>query len=526
MKKIYITIIAICAMLASACTDDLNVSPIDPDVQTPGNVLTDLEGYKQLLAKLYGGLALTGQIGPASPDSQGDIVGIDEGFSSYLRGYFLHQEMTTDEAVIGWNDQTIKDFHDLDYGASDLFVRGMYSRIFYQITLANQFLRETADVGNLPEADQQQIVAFRAEARFLRALSYWHAMDMFYEVPFVTEENKIGAFLPEQATSEEVFKYIESELLAINDDLADPRQNEYARADKAAAWALLAKLYLNANLYIGEGRYTECITYCNKIINAGYSLDPDYSHMFLADNENSPEFIFQIAFDGANTQSYGGTTFIIRGAVGGSMSAANFGIEGGWSGMRTTSGLVNKFDDITGNTDSRAMFYTNGQSLEINKISEFTDGYAITKFKNVTSTGAQGSNAQFTDTDFPVFRLADIYLTYAEAVLRGGTGGSAATALQYMNDLRERAYGDASGNISQGELNLDYIIDERARELYWECHRRTDLVRFGLLTTDNYLWPWKGGIKSGKSVDGKYNYFPLPSSDVAANPNLKQPFNY
>ncbi|UII25256.1 RagB/SusD family nutrient uptake outer membrane protein [Fulvivirga maritima] len=523
MKKIYIYIITICTFLVSSCTDDLNVSPIDPDVQTPGSVLNDLESYKQLLAKLYGGLALTGQIGP---DGQGDIVGIDEGFSSYLRGYFLHQEMTTDESVIGWDDQTIKDFHDLDYGANDAFIRGMYSRIFYQITFANQFLRETADVGGLPEADQQEIVAFRAEARFLRALSYWHAMDLFYEVPFVTEEDGIGAFLPEQATSTEVFNYIESELLAINDDLVDPRQNEYARADKAAAWALLAKLYLNAELYTNQARYTDCIEYCNRIIGAGYSLDPDYSHMFLADNGNSPEFIFQIAFDGASTQSYGGTTFIIRGAVGGSMSATAFGIEGGWSGMRTTSGLVNKFDDTSGDTDSRAMFHTDGQSLEIENLSEFTDGYAITKFKNVTSTGAQGSNAQFTDTDFPVFRLADIYLTYAEAVLRGGSGGSAATALQYMNDLRERAYGDASGNITQGQLNLNYIIDERARELYWECHRRTDLVRFNLLTTNAYLWPWKGGVSEGRAVDSKYNYFPLPASDVAANPNLTQPFNY
>lgn len=523
MKKIYINILIIFAVLTSSCVDDLNVSPIDPDDQTPSDVLVDVNAYKQLLAKLYGGLALTGQQGPAG---QGDIAGIDEGFSSYLRGYFLHQEMTTDEAVIGWNDQTIKDFHDLDWGASDAFIRGMYSRIFYQITLANQFIRETSDVDGLPSSEQDEITAFRAEARFLRALSYWHAMDLFSDVPFVTEADAIGAFLPEQATRAQIFEYIESELIAINDDLIAPGQNEYARADRAAAWALLAKLYLNAEVYVGESHYTECIDYCKRIIDAGYSLESDYSHMFLADNQDSPEFIFQIAFDGQNTQSYGGTSFIIHGAVGGSMSAAAFGIDGGWSGMRTTSAFVNKFSDTSGDTDSRAMFYTDGQSLEIDDITEFTNGYAITKYKNITSTGAQGSNAEFTDTDFPVFRLADIYLMYAEAVLRGGSGGSTGEALTYVNALRERAYGDASGNISAAQLNLGFILDERARELYWECQRRTDLVRFGQLTTSEYIWPWKGGVKEGASVNAKYNVFPLPASDVAANPNLGQVYDY
>ncbi|MCX2745662.1 RagB/SusD family nutrient uptake outer membrane protein [Mangrovivirga sp. M17] len=519
-RNIYILFIGLVVYMTS-CIDDLNVVPIDPDEETAETVFTDVESYKQVLAKIYGGLALTGQQGPAG---QGDIAGIDEGFSSYLRQYYYHQELTTDEAVIAWNDQTIKDFHNHDWGANDVFIRGMYSRIYYQIVLINEFLRQS-NTDKLAErgiTDVETIANFRAEARFLRALSYWHALDLFGDIPFVTEEDNVGAFLPRQASREEVFEYVESELLAIEEEMIAPMSNEFARADRAAVWSLLAKLYLNAEVYNGTSRYTDCITYCNKVINAGYTLHPDFQEMFLADNNDINEFIFRVAFDGQNTQSYGGTTFIIHAAVGGDMSASAFGIDGGWAGLRTTSAFVNKFDDISGNTDSRALFFTDGQSLEIEDLSTFTDGYAVTKWKNITSSGQPGSDLTFTDTDFPIFRLADIYLMYAEAVLRGGSGGTATEALGYVNALRERAYGDTSGNITQDGLTLDFILDERARELAWECHRRTDLIRYGVFTSADYVWPWKGGIQEGRATDNKYQLFPIPASDIAANPNLEQ----
>ena len=246
----------------------------------------------------------------------------------------------------------------------------------------------------------------------------------------------------------------------------------------------------------------------------------------MADNHNSPELIFAVAFDGLNTQTWGGTTFIAHAAVGGNMSAGDFGLDGGWGGTRTTSAFVNKFDDPSGNTDARAMFFTDGQSLEINDVSVFTDGYAIAKWKNITESGDPGSSLTFVDIDFPLFRLADAYLMYAEAVLRGGSGGSVAEATGYINQLRERAYGDTSGNISDLELNLDFVLDERARELYWECHRRTDLIRYGRFSESDYVWPWKGGKKEGISTDSKYDLYPIPSSDLAANPNLDQNVGY
>jgi len=177
-------------------------------------------------------------------------------------------------------------------------------------------------------------------------------------------------------------------------------------------------------------------------------------------------------------------------------------------------------------SDDRGMFHSDGQSLEISDVFEFTEGYAVTKFKNVTSAGATGSDLTFPDTDFPLFRLADAYLMYAEAHLRGGSGGDAATALGYINALKERAYGDQNGNITAGELTLDFIIDERARELLWEAHRRTDLVRFGKFSNTDYLWAWKGGVAEGKSVDSKFDLYPIPASDIGANPELTQTPGY
>ncbi len=528
MKNIIYKILVFGLLVAfTSCVNDLDVVPIDPDSQTSATVYDDPNAYRQILAKIYAGFVVTGQQGPSGMP---DIAGIDEGFSEYFRMFFYHQELSTDEAVIGWNDQTIKDFHNQSWGSGDVFIQGMYSRIYYQITLINEYLRETSEdklnERGVSDALKQEIANFRAEARLIRALSYWHAMDLFGSVPFVTEENAIGAFLPEQISRAGLFDYIESELLDIEDDLLAPRQNEYGRVDRASAWMVLAKIYLNAEVYNGTERYTDAITQLKKVIEGGFELEDDYLANFRADNHLSNEIIFGVAVDGISTQSWGGTTFITHAAVGGNMDPAAFGLDGGWGGIRTTSAFVEKFDDLSGDTDSRAQFHTDGQTLEINDIAVFTDGYALTKWRNVDSQGNPGKNLTHVDVDFPVFRLADAYLMYAEAVLRGGQGGTAADALGYVNDLRERAYGDQSGNISQSDLTLDFILDERARELYWEGHRRTDLIRYDRFSNTDYVWPWKGGVKEGRSVESFYNVFPIPSSDISANPNLEQNTGY
>ena len=342
----------------------------------------------------------------------------------------------------------------------------------------------------------------------------------------VTDAEALGASIPKQATRTEVFTYVENELKELESELIDARANEYGRADKAAAWSLLARMYLNAEVYTGTARYTEAITYSKKVIDAGYSLINDYRHLMLADNQqNKNEFIFTINYDGTSTQSYGGTTFLVHASVVDNMSATEAGIpSGGWFGLRTTKAFVNLFPDPSGNGDKRAWFQQN--NLEINDIGKSSDGYGVKKFRNVTRSGALAPNIDrsgtFSDVDFPLFRLGEMYLIYAEAVLRGGTGGNRATALQYINLLRTRAFGNASGNIGDSELTLDFIIDERGRELYWEGHRRTDLIRFNQFVTGNYLWPFKGGVKDGRAVESFRRLYPIPSSDLTANTNLTQ----
>ncbi len=522
MKSIKYIILVITAVVIafSSCMKDLDTVPLDDNEVTAADIFDDPNAYREILAKLYAGLAVSGQEGPAG---MADISGIDEGFGQYLRALYYHQVLSTDEAVIGWDDETIRDFVYQSWGASDVFISAMYYRIFYQISLANEYIRETTDdrlddrgvSGSLRE----DIEVYRAEARFLRAFSYWHAMDIFGNVPFVTEEDPVGAFLPEQTTRPELFEYLESELLEIIPLMKGPGANEYGRVDRAAAWMLLAKLYLNAEIYTDQARYTDALTYLNEIINSGYSLESEYQHLFMADNYLADnEIIMRVPYHGIETQTYGGTTFIIKAGIGGDMSASASGVNDGWGGLRATPQFVGLFDE----DDPRALFFTDGQSLEIPNLSDFQNGYAVRKFTNIDRDGNPGSNLEFPDTDFPVFRLADVYLMYAEAVLRGGSGGDENTALGFINQIRERAYGDNSGNISSGDLTLDFILDERGRELYWEGHRRTDLVRFGKFAGGEYLWSWKGESQDGLPSDMRNNLFPIPDADVTANPNLQQ----
>jgi hypothetical protein len=282
---------------------------------------------------------------------------------------------------------------------------------------------------------------------------------------------------------------------------------------------LLAKLYLNAGVYTGTDDYADALGAVEDVINSGaYSLDPNYRHIFMADNNTSPEIIFAVPEDGLKTQTWGSTTFLIHAACGNTMSNGDYGIDGCWWGIRLKPEAYNNY--AAG--DNRAgYFWTANQTVAVTSIGDFAAGIAAPKYTNVTSTGADGSHPTFVDVDFPMFRLGDAYLMYAEAVLRGG-GGTRAQALTYVNALRQRAYGGATGNITDPELTLDFILAERGRELLWEAHRRTDLVRYGLFTGGGYIWAWKGGTEAGQATDPCLDTYPLPGSELVTNPNLKQ----
>ncbi|MBO0934122.1 RagB/SusD family nutrient uptake outer membrane protein [Fibrella aquatilis] len=520
-STIKVGLLAATLATVSACVGDLDRTP-KYDV-TSASVYANPANYKSVLAKLYAILSVSGQQGPAGKP---DISGIDEGTSNYMRLLWKLQELPTDEAKIAWNDATIQDINKITWSSSDGFITAMYNRIYYMVSLSNEFIRETSD-GKLSERGisgqaATDAKAYRAEARFLRALAYFHAIDMFGAVPFVTEVDAPGSFLPKQVSRAELFTYVESELKAIETELAAPKAGEYGRADRAAAQALLARMYLNAQVYTGTARYTDAVAYAKKVIDGGaYKLDASYANLFLADNNNSPEIIFPITFDGTRTQTYGGMTFLVHAAVGGSMSPSTFGVNGGWGGIRSTKNLTDQFPDVTATADKRGLFYTDGQDQDISNLGDFTKGIPSTKYKNVTSAGKPGSSDTFVDTDFPLIRLGDMYLTYAEAVLRGGTGGDLTTALSYVNLLRTRA--KAAPLTS---LNLEQILQERARELYWEGYRRTDLIRYDRFAGGTYLWPWKGGVKEGRAIDAKFNLYPIPSTDLVANPSLKQNTGY
>lgn len=529
----YILLAALLVAVSTGCTKKLDLVPLN-DV-TADAVYSTPEGYKQALAKVYGAFALTGNTGGSgAPDISSQIIN-DEGNSDFLRLYFNLQELTTDEASWTWqNDAGVRGMKEMEWSANNPLIAGVYYRAFYQITVANDFIRQSTDDRvsgrNIGGAAADEIRKYRAEARFLRAFQYWVLMDLFANPPFVDENSPVATGLPPQISRGELFAFIESELLAIESELHTVRTAEYGRADQAAAWALLARLYLNAQIYTGTERNSDAITFCKRIIEAGYTLHPNYRHLTTADNHlNTDENIFMIAYDARYTQNWGGTSYLAHGpaAVPGSIS----GTSGTWGGLRHTQQFVGLFADPSGNTDERAQFYTTGQNLIMEQLYTGTDGYSSHKYRNLTRTGAPAPNADpngnWADIDFPLFRLGEIYLIFAEAVLRGGSGGSTAEALQYINQLRTRAYGGSTaGNISAGQLTLDFILDERGRELYYEAHRRTDLVRYNRFTTAAYLWAWKGGVAAGRAVDARYNIFPLPATDLSSNPTLQQNSGY
>lgn len=508
-----------------SCTDDLNITPNDDDTLLGEDLFENEGAYRQVIAGVYANLALTGTEGAGNSN----IEGIDAGTSQFGRVLLYMQTLAADQMIWSYeNDPGTREIQRNIWTAQNPLILGMFSRTHLTIALANNFLRETTDEKlnsrNVSDAIRADIAEYRAEARLLRAMSYYYMMDLFGKANFGTEADALNAVLP-VANRAELFDFIESELLAIESDLVPAGSNEYGRADRGVAHMILAKIYLNAQVYIGQDRYADCMNYCQQLLNSGYSLATEYRHNFLADNNTNSannEIIFPIVSDGFTTQNFGPTTVMVNGSVGSiEVNGEEVGVtEGGWGGaLRVRKEFAELWQGGDFINDDRNTIISGDRPIGIVDISDRDTGFIIQKYANVSSNGTPGVDQTFVDTDFPLYRLADVHLMYAEAHLRGG-GGVLSTAVDLINDLRTRA--DNPNLISSNELTLPFVLDERSRELHWEAHRRQDLIRYGLYTGGNYNWAWKGNGSSGIAIPGHLDVYPIPNLSLSSNPNLTQ----
>lgn len=537
MKKIIKSTLMLGLMVLSfgSCVQDLDVAPIDPSV----NMEFDQDG---VFVKCYATLGLTGQQGVAG---FGDVDGIDEGTSAFYRMMWELNEFPTDEGWWIWGDTGVPQIREMSWNNTNDLVRGLYYRLYFDVTLCNHFLEKTE--GNTDDKSVKQ----RAEVRLIRALNYYYLLDMYGSVPHPL---KVSTDKPMQITRPKLYKWIEEELLAIENDMFDDgAKTGYYRTDKTAAWLLLSRLYLNAEVYTGTPQWDKTAEYSAKVMSSSYTLAPEFRHLFMGDNDTRSamnkayqEIILPISQDGMHTTSYGGARFLIAGMADSGLNDCGLGDT--WSCFRSSPTLVEKFfdlstaasvkgDDLTIPTlagDDRALLAsyvekedtagvlqpTFETTLKAGMAADFKASWAICKFSNVyVDSSMKPSAVNDPDMDIPFLRAAEAYLTYAEAVVRGGAEVGGKTALQAVNDLRARANAVAW---TSGDLTLDNLLDEWSREFFCEGRRRIDLVRFGQFAGDQatYNWEGKGGSATGKSVDSKYNVFPIPHTDLIANPNL------
>lgn len=527
------------SMLFTACIGDLDTLPLNPSDSTSETVYgADESGYIAGLTKLYFNFV---------SNETTDLQVSDAGASELVRAFWTVQEVTSDACKCAWeNDAWVRAMNTNTWSDADNDATyAVYVRTLQGIAYTNEYLRQTAsdrlsDRGVSSEL-AAKIQGFRAEARFLRAYFYWMALDVFGDVPFTTENSPFGDGVnPKQASRKDVFDYCISELtaLAADDSPMPAARSNYPRADKGAVLGLLARMYLNAEVYTGTPMWQEAKDACEDIFTMGYSLCPEYADLFRGDNGENPEalneVLFGISYDAEQTQSYGGTSYLTLAAIAATdVSSTQMinGVNNGWGGIRVPYEYVEKYFNVR-NADYSAgtydvndkrgrMFYIKGRSESMDgALYVFLNGWSCLKFNNIPHNMDQDSylataaSKAYSDIDFPMIRLGEIYLIYAEACMNLG---QANTALPKVQDLAARAGVTAPTSITQ-----EWLIEERARELMWEGHRRTDLIRYGKFTSSSFLWTYKGGSFSGQGFDDHMKIFAIPASELASDPELHQ----
>ena len=522
--KHFLAVALSCIFGFVSCVNDLDVKVIDPNVNTEGN-------GNAIFNKCYANVAVAGN-GGANGDC--DIDGLDGGTTGFVRQMFNANELTTDEAICCWGDDGIPAFNFNQWSASHPMLKGFYYRLYFGVTMCNFYLDNFGD----------NDATMSAEVRFLRAYYYFHLMDCFGNVPFTISSTSVES--PEQIKRADLYVWIVNELKEAEQSMAAPRTIKYGRADKAAAWMLLARLYLNAEVYTGTADWQNAETYAKKVLDSGYKLNTTgvgkwsaHQMLFMGDNGESSakdEAIFVALQDGKDITSWGTTLFLSASTFKPDMiideenNIAN-GTSETWSGNRCRPDMVAKFfggdaskapngtrnEMIAAAGDDRALLWGKDRQLNISNTGEFTHGFSCAKFLNIYSTGAPSHDTQMMDADFFLMRAAEAYLTYAEARVRQN-GPSDGEALAKINELRARANADPLGSIS-----LETLCDEWCREFFFEGRRRSDLIRFGKFGGNNdYKWQWKGGTVNGANFSAAFNIFALPNDEIIANSNLTQ----
>ena len=567
MKKILLYSVALLTSgaLITSCVSDLDTKPLSPNVITADVAFAKPESYAQYANYAYAYFSLVSQGDPGSSDIAVDNAGQSE----FIRQYMGLNELSADSFKIidAWSDDYVK---PLQYGywtGTNAAVMAVYLRGLKAIAMCNQFLDDAvsgdgAVTGRGHEAVLDDVRAYRSELRLLRAIYYEILMDLFGNPPIVTLESIQSGSLPKQIGRKALFEWIESELLALTeDDNLPARPISYPRLSKGAAWAVLARMYLNAEVYTGTARWEDAKKAAEKVINeGGYELCPNYKYLFLQDNSTNgaqKEFIVAALYDSEATPSYGGTTHLVQATVNETMATQEihflFGLEnpiynGNWNGYHVSNDFVMKNFDLQGvvwggseiawgydveKSDKRAAFYNYGFTNDfVNETSILNTGWACLKWVPLDSNNYSKMAAEgyaFSSADFPIMRLAEMYLIAAEAEawMKGGQLSSSDQGYQYIKTIYARANGEAAAQNLPFTIDLDWILKERVRELYWEGHRRVDLIRHNLFLTAEYPWPYKGGSKAGvAALESHREVYPIISSDMITNPELEQNAGY
>jgi hypothetical protein len=559
---------AVALLLASSmssCMSDLDKGNINPNVQSEPDVTA-------LYSKCYACLVLEGMDGSADFTVESG----KEGETVLIRTLFNANVLSSDESICWWTDGGIAEYGLNESTPSSDAIRFLYYRLITDISYCNHYLELDA-----AQADPTKL----AEVRFIRAYLYSQMLDLFGDPSFIPA---ISTEMPKQAHAynekfdasqtytraqllamgrEFLFNWVVNELKACEANLMDAQPKtdsdpNYGRVDKAAAWLMLSRMYLNAGTYLNDNGqdnpyWAEALSYAEKVINSPYALFDDskisaqakangyrpYDLLFMGDNGSngaSCEAIFPLLQDGKTTKAWGGSKFFVAALWNAEMATVT-GKDAGctnaaWAGMRARPQLIEKFtnkpESFVGKTsaeiramniDDRAIFWGVGKDLECfpNDATGFQHGLTSPKWSNNYSTGGTPHGTEDVDIDYFLLRKAEAYLNAAEADMHI-SGESSPKAKQYLDLIRSRAH--ATTTISNYTLND--VLDERAREFYFEGVRRTDLIRFNQFGGINvqYGWQGKGGNESytGAPFEKFRNVYPIPSAEIMANSNLTQ----